>query len=341
MLRMGIIGMGKMARAHANWIIENKDMELIAICEKNKNRLKEIEERYKVPVFSDVEEFLKIKDMDIVVIVTTNEVHEELTIKSLDSGRHVIVEKPMSINYESTLRMIKAAEKNKKQIFVHQSSRWDRDYLFIRDVLASGLIGDLLVLKSKVIFCDEGWPGWGIDGMENPWRIKAKYFGGMLFDWGPHLVDQILQLMGRDPVGIYGIMQKALWSREVDDHFFTVLKFENNVYSEIECSNNSRITLPRWHIIGTKGTLEVKGKNEPFWDDIVVNYIKNDGKNEIQTVKLVGVKESGLEGGFYKDIIPYMEGKKKNFVTMYEASKVIKVLDLARESSEKDTLIKF
>ena len=341
MLKMGIIGMGKMARAHAGWIKENKEMVLVAICEKNISRHKQIEEDYRVPVYSDVDQFLKIKDLDIAVIVTTNEVHEELTIKALNCGKDVIVEKPMSVNYESTQKMIKVAEKNKKQVFVHQSSRWDRDFLLIKDVISSGLIGDILVLKTFVMYCDEGWPSWGIDGMSNPWRIKKQFYGGMLLDWGPHLVDQTLQIIGRDPESVYGILQCAVWSKEVDDHFLAILNYKDNIYCQLECSNNSRITLPRWHIIGTKGTLEVKGKNEPFWDDIEINYIKKDGRNEIQNIKLVGVKESGLEGGFYADIIPYMKGKKKNFVTMYEASKVVRILDMISQSSEKKAVIKF
>jgi predicted dehydrogenase len=341
MLKMAIIGMGTMAKAHAQWIQEHKDMELVAICEKNIERHKQIEDEYKVPVFSDADELLKLKDLDMVVIVTTNEVHEILTIKALDSGRDVIVEKPMSVSYESTLRMIKAAEKNKKQIFVHQSSRWDRDFLLIKDIVSKGLIGDILVLKTFVMYCDEGWPGYGVDGMRNPWRIKKEYYGGMLLDWGPHLVDQALQIMGRDPVEIYGLLQSAVWTREVDDHFLAILKYDDNVFCQLECSNNSRITLPRWHIIGTKGTIEVKGKPEPFWDEVELNYIKKNGKNDIQNTKLVDIEESGLEGGFYDDLIPYMKGKKKDFVTMHEASKVIKVLDLIRKSSEKGTLIKF
>jgi len=305
------------------------------------NRNEEIEAEYNVPVFSDVGKFLILDDLDIVVIAATNEVHEMLTIKALNSGKDVIVEKPMSINYESTQRMIKSAEKNEKQIFVHQSSRWDRDFLLIKDIISSGLIGDILVLKAFVMYCDEGWPSWGIDGMDNPWRIKKEFYGGLLLDWGPHLVDQTIQIMGRDPLGVYGLLQSVVWSKEVDDHFLAVLKYEDNIYCQLECSNNSRITLPRWHIIGTKGTIEVKGKPEPFWDEVEVNYINKDGKNDIQHTKLVGIKESGLEGGFYDDLIPYMSGKKNSFVTMYEASKVIKILDLISESSDRGAFVKF
>jgi len=128
------------------------------------------------------------------------------------------------------------------------------------------------------MLCDEGWPSWGIDGMANPWRVKAKYGGGMLYDWGPHLVDQILQLMGGDPIGVYGALQSGIWSSEVDDHFFAFLRFEGDVMCQIEASNNGRIDMPRWYVIGTKGTIIVPGKSEPFWDEVEINYIKDDGK---------------------------------------------------------------
>jgi len=341
MLKMGIIGMGKMGAFHADWIINNKYLNLVAICEKNEKRISEIKKQYGVDVYNDVDEFLRIKQLDFVVIVTTNEVHEELTVKALENKKNVIVEKPMSVNYESTVRMVKAAEKNGKHLFVHQSSRWDRDYLLVKDVINSGLIGDVLVIQSKVMLCDEGWPAWGIDGMANPWRIQAKYFGGMLLDWGPHLVDQLLLLMGKDPIGVYGVLQKGVWSKEVDDHFFAVLKFENDVVCQIEASNNARIPLPRWYIIGTKGTLEVKGKSEPLWDDVEIMYIKDDGKRECQKFKLYDICESGIEGGFYQDLVPFLNGEKKEFVSMYEASKVVKVLELIRKSSEENRFIEF
>lgn len=342
MLSMAIVGMGKMAAEHAKWIDENKDMKLTAICEKNVKRHTEIKEKYGVDVYSDIDSLLSSeKDLDFAVIVTTNEVHEELTIKALESGANVIVEKPMTLTYESTKRMVAAAEKNKKHLFVHQSSRWDREYLLIKETINSGKIGDILAIQSKVMLCDEGWPSWGIDGMANPWRIKAKYGGGMLLDWGPHLVDQMLQLMGEDPIGVYGVLQSGIWSSEVDDHFFAFLKFEGNILCQIEASNNGRIDMPRWYVIGTKGTIAVKGKAEPFWDEVEINYIKDDGKKEIEKIKLVGVCESGLEGGFYEDLVPYLNGKKKDFVSMHEAAKVVKVLEMIKKSSEENRFVEF
>ena len=341
MLKMAIVGMGKMAAEHAKWIIENKDMELIAICEKNVERHREIKEKYSVDVYEKVSDLISKIRLDFAVIVTTNPSHEGIAIEVLNTGINVIVEKPMTLTYQSAKKMIGAAEINKRHLFVHHSSRWDRDYLKVKEYIDSGVIGDILMVQSKAIFCDEFWPSWGIDGMANPWRIKAKYGGGLLFDWGPHLVDQILQIMGKDPIEIYGFLQSALWSKEVDDHFLALLKFENNIMAQVEVSNNGRISLPRWHVIGTKGTIMVPGKSEPFWNEVQLNYINKYGKNEIVTTELTGITESGLEGGFYSELVPYLEGKINKFVSMYDSANVVKVLETIKKSSEEGRFLEF
>ena len=339
LLRAGIIGMGKMGRAHADWIMANKDMELAAICEKNEQRVAALKAEYDVKVYSDIDAFLSESALDIVVVVTTNEVHETITVKALEAGAHVIVEKPMSLNYPSTQRMISAATKTGKKIFVHQSSRWDRDYYLVRDAIWSGQLGDVLCIQSKVMFCDEGWPSWGIDGMANPWRIKAQYGGGMLLDWGPHLVDQMLQMMGRLPEQIFGKVQAGVWSKEVDDYFFAMLDFGNGAVCQIECSNNAKLDLPRWYVVGTKGTIIVKGKREPFWDEAKVTCCDAYGKKRSETITLHGVKESGLEGGFYDDLVPYLKGEIADFVEMEQAANVIKTLDLIKKSDAERKIV--
>ena len=339
MLKMGIIGMGKMGEYHAGWMTPENQLRLVAACERNEDRVAELKQKYPIDFYSDVDDFLQKADIDFAVIVTTHDSHEELTIKALNAGKHVIVEKPMSMTYASTERMVATAEKNQKHLFVHQSSRWDRDFLLLKEVIKSGKLGDLLCIQSKVTMCDDGWPSWGIEGSNNPWRIKANYGGGMLLDWGPHLVDEILLLMGKDPLGVYGILQNGVWSKEVDDYFFGILRFENDVVCQIECSNNARLPAPRWFVIGTKGTFMVHGKKEPVWADVELFYEKEDGEKVHEKIELVDVKEFGIEGGFYRDLVPFLEGRKKEFVSMYEASKVIKILDLIKESSEENRFI--
>jgi len=335
MLKMGIVGFGKMGEFHAGWMTPENRLKLVAACDKNKQRLAEVKEKYDIRLYDDLDRFLSEEnDLDFVIIVTTHESHEPLTIKCLNAGFNVIVEKPMTMTYESAQRMVKAAEDNEKHLFVHQSSRWDRDFLLLKETIESGKLGKILQIESKVTLCDKGWPEWGIEGSDNPWRIKAKFGGGMPFDWGPHLVDEMMLLMDKEPNGVYGILQSGVWSEEVDDYFFAILDYDG-VVCQIECSNNARIPAPRWHVIGSKGTLLVEGKTEPVWKEVRINYVNAQGETLQEEITLVGAKESGIEGGFYRDLVAYLDGDVNKFVSKYETANVVKVLELIKKSSEE------
>ena len=341
MLKMGIIGMGKMAEFHAGWMTAKNQLELAAICEKNEKRIPDLQQKYSVPVISDVDQFLAQPDLDFVVITTTNEVHADLAIKAMQHGKNVIVEKPMAMDYASTVRMLQTAEKTKKHLFVHQSARWDRDFLLLKDILKSGLLGDLLLIKQHVMLCDEGWPAWGIDGMANPWRIKARFGGGMLYDWGPHLIDWTMQLTGKDPQSVFCILQSGVWGKEADDYCLGVMRFDNDLVCQFEASNNARLPVDRFYVVGARGTFLVKGKSIPVWDEAEMTYLNNNGEEIHQKWELVGAQESGIEGGFYRDLVPYLNGEKSEFVSMYEASKVIKVLELMQISNREKRVVQW
>ena len=92
---------------------------------------------------------------------------------------------------------------------------------------------------------------------------------------------------------------------------------------------------------GVKGTLKVKGTPTNVWDEAEINYIKDDGKKEIQKIKMVNHPGAGFSHGFYRDFIQFLKGKEKKFVTMYEGSKVVKILDLIKRSSEEKRYISF
>lgn len=340
MVNIGIIGFGKMARTHADIISKIDDLNLIAVSKRGPDRIEEIKDKYNVEVYTDNDKLLNIKEIDYIVITATNEVHEELAVKAFNKGKDVIVEKPMSTDYKSTLRMIKAAEESKKNLFVYNSMAWDWDFLLVKDIIESGKLGKVLVLKNNYGEFGEFWAGWGIHGLEDPWRIKANG-GGMLLDMGPHLVNQILLIMKKDPIGIYGMLQNGIWSKEVDDHFFSIIRFDNDIICQVEISNNCRINLPRWYIIGTKGTLRVTGSGDAVYDNVEINYSKDNGEKIIEKIKLADPIVGGSSPGFYIDFVKFLKGEIKEFESMYRASKVIKILDLIKRSSKENKFIKF
>lgn len=339
MLNIGIIGVGSMGLIHSALIKKNKNYNFLAACDRNTRQLDIIKNENKnLRCYQDYKELLKDQEIDFILIATTNEHHESLTIEALESGKNVIVEKPMSLNYESALRMIEAAEKFKKYLIVHHSRRWDKDFLIVKKYISSGILGKILSIQTRVMLCDEGWPAWSSEGMINPWRIKAGG-GGMLLDWGAHLIDQVLNIMGKNPKHVYGFIQKGVWSKEVEDYFYASLKFESELICQIEAGNNSLIPLPRWYLIGEKGTLLVKGSNIPVWDEVEIKQKNEFGIYETKNIKLHGIKE--ISEGFYNDLIIYLEDKNKNFISMYEAAEVLKVIDAIRQSSDSNTIINF
>jgi len=338
MLKIAIIGFGMQGIEHAKWINQNDGLKLIAICENNESRVGEIKNSYKVDVVTNFDEILDRKDIDYVVISTTNEFHEEYAIRALNKKKNVIVEKPMSMNYEGAQRMVKAAEINNKKLFVFHSTSWDRDFLLVKRIVNSNKLGKILSIQSRVIEFGEFWAGCGIDGMKNPWRIK-KPFGGMIGDWAPHLIEQLFLLTGKDPIGVYAITQCGIWRNEVEDHFIANIKYDNDLICQIEASNNCRLPLPRWFIIGEKGTFSMKSTLTNIWEEAEINYTTDDGEKLNEYFRLTDNVGAGLSGGFYKDLIPFLKGEKLEFVDIRRSLKGVKIIDAIRKSASENCYI--
>ena len=339
MLNMGIIGFGKMGMKHADLICCTPGLKLIAVSKKSKTRLEQIKDKYNVDVYTDNKDLLDIKDIDYVIISTTNETHEDLTIEAFRKGKNVIVEKPMSLDSKGAERMVKEAEKYGKKLFVYYSTLWDRDFLLVKNTIDSGILGKTLCFQSRWMLYGEYWAGDGIHGMENPWRIKAESGGGVLMDLGIHMIMQLLSIFKKDPVGVYGILQSALWATEVDDHFFAAIRYSDNMICQLEASNNCMIPLPRWYVIGTKGTLEINGSEKEMFNKAVLEFVNEAGNRQKQEIELIDYPGAGYSSGFYADFTKYIKGEKKDFISMYDAAKSMKILDAIKESDNKKKFI--
>ena len=118
MTNLGIIGMGRMGMMHADIIARIPGLKLVAVSKKSKSGIEDLVNKYGVDVYTDNNNLLDIKEIDYVIISTTNETHENLTIEAFKKGKNVLVEKPMSLDFPSAARMVEAAEKyNKKLLF--------------------------------------------------------------------------------------------------------------------------------------------------------------------------------------------------------------------------------
>ena len=121
--RVGLIGCGHIAQRHAGHIARLG--ELAAVCDVNESRAKSLGEKYAVPFFTSIEEFLKKADMDVVAVCSPNGLHATQTIQSLNAGFHVLCEKPMALSSSDCEEMIKTAERCNKRLFIVKQNRFN------------------------------------------------------------------------------------------------------------------------------------------------------------------------------------------------------------------------
>ncbi|MGI6634889.1 MAG: Gfo/Idh/MocA family protein [Christensenellales bacterium] len=339
----GIIGYGGMGRNHHCSIV-HPNILYTAAYDVDPMRLAVAQKDGLVPC-QTLEELLTMKDIELILVATPNHVHLELVLAALAAGKHVICEKPAALNSVDLARMYEAAEKAGKLFTIHQNRRWDRDYQIISQVVASGQLGKLFRIESRVQ---------GARGIADTWRRYARFGGGMLYDWGVHLIDQLLLLTNSSITGVFAECQ-YLNQQEVDENVRLTLFFKNDMSALVEIGTCNFQMLPRWYVCGKEGTTLI-----PYWDcqgeTIVSSGEEIPWEDEIKTVSVMGPSRTlqprgentirhlplpVADGicGFYEQMTHALEGRNEVPVTRVQAERVMRVIDLAFVSARKGQII--
>lgn len=249
-MKIAIIGYGGMGNNHRKYIIPRlndsdcpEKLEIAGIYDISEER-RVFARELGLHCFNSAEEIWSDESIEIVLIATPNDLHKPYVTEALSRGKNVIVEKPMGMDSEEVKQMYACADKYGKVFAVHQNRRWDDDYLTVKKIHDDGVIGRTYLIESRVM---------GSNGIPGAWRKVAAQGGGMMLDWGVHLIDQML-LMIDDVVTSVQCDYSFEAGEEVDDGFDLLVKFKSGVRYRIVVDTNSFIELPRWQIYGTDGT---------------------------------------------------------------------------------------
>lgn len=250
---IGLIGTGAVAQiAHIPFWKKIPEVELLAVCDKNKTKAQLIAEKFKIPYyFSEVEELFKLEPVQVIDICVPTRSHMELTVEALSAGKHVIVEKPMARNFQEAERMVQAAEKNDKKLMVAMNVRFRNDARILKTFAQSGELGDLFYFKS-------GWLRAREKLVTHGWFMNKEIAGGGVFmDLGIQLLDLGLWLMGNVTAdSVKATTFNKISHYEVEDTAFAFIRLNNGAILNIEVS----WTLPSLEdffntsIFGTHGT---------------------------------------------------------------------------------------
>ena len=241
-----IIGYGGMGSYHQKELMPHELVNVIGvydIAQKAQDKAREAG----LTVYNSLEQVLKDASVEAVLIATPNDVHKALSIAALRAGKQVICEKPIAMNVGELDDILAVAAETGNTFMVHQNRRWDPDFLVIRELYQNGQIGDLFQIESRVQ---------GANGIPGDWREQAEHGGGMLLDWGVHLIDQILWLID-NPVKSMAADFSYVLGQEVDDGFILYLTFENGIRSLIEVGTTNYSQLPRWYVKGLNGAAKI------------------------------------------------------------------------------------
>jgi predicted dehydrogenase len=340
-VKMAIIGTGGMAGWHFNNVQEKvRGLKIVGgydIREEANNRTRN---EWNVKAYQSPEEIYADKEVDLVLIATPNDVHKDYAIACLNAGKHVLCEKPVTLNAAELKKVMAAAEKSGKIFTVHQNRRWDKDYLTVRKIVNDNMIGNVYHIESRV------------QGSRRlfGWRAFKPNGGGLLLDWGVHLLDQILDLIPGKVTSVQAHIHNV-HHKEVDDAFTVLLRFENGCSVNVSITTNCYIEQPRWHLSGTDGTavildweqnghiIKLADPSIQDWEDAVIythagptHTMLPRPKYTTKTLKLPKGKGEWVD--LYRNIVAAINGKAELIVKPEQALRVMKVIDAAFASDK-------
>jgi len=250
-IKVGLVGFGISAKVfHAPFITTNNNFELVSVVERHKQESKELYPS--VQVVKTIEELLQNEEIDLVVITTPNETHFPYAKAALEAGKHVVLEKPVTNASEEALELLEIANSNSKLLSVYQNRRYVSDFFTIRDILDKKLLGEVHTFEGH-------YDRFRAEARPQAWREHALAGSGILFDLGPHLLDQVLYLFGI-PQTITADIRMQRPHAKVDDYFDLRLDF-GFLKVILQAGMLVREPGPRYLIHGTRGSFVKSGED--------------------------------------------------------------------------------
>ena len=299
-----------------------------------------------IHAFATLDEVLADPSIDLVTVAIPNDVHKEVVIRCLQAGKNVICEKPVALSTEDLQEMIDAANAAGKLFTVHQNRRWDVDFLAMKEIHDSGELGGIFNIESRIH---------GSRGIPSDWRGLKAFGGGMLLDWGVHLIDQILQIYTEKLEKVYCRFDH-ITNKEVDDGIQLYLYFENDVRAYIEVGTYNFISMPRFYMQGEKGTALITDWREKAqlvkckaWHESDVVPVETAAgvtktmapRDEITVDTFEWERPVSDVHDYYRNVCAAIEGKETQLVTHEQMMTVLKVIEAAFASAESGLPVEF
>ena len=335
-IRAAILGYGRSGSSmHAGAIAHNADdFEMVAACDVDPERKKQAAERFGCAVYDDYHEMLAKEELDLVSVITRSDQHCQMVCDCLQAGVNTLVTKPWAVSAAEGERMVAAADDSGKTLFPWLPARWGREVVRLKELMVEEAIGKVFLIRraqgSFATRCD--------------WQTERRCGGGYLLNWGPHIVDPPVVLMGSPVKSVYGRMKQTINPGDVEDVFMAILNLGNGAIVQAEYTVSVE-DLPSWFIQGDRGTIVVRGdtikicRNTPSRPDDPTKYatMKSGSAGETEE-KLVGA-QYGDQNQVYAEVALALKGERDFPVKPEHALELSRVLDAIRTSDAENRVV--
>jgi predicted dehydrogenase len=322
-IKVGTIGYGgafNMGKHHINDLCKNEGFQPAAVCDLDPERVKIASTDFPgIETYTDVDTMLRKSDVELLVIILPHNVHAKVAIQCLSAGRHVVVEKPFAITVKECDDMIAMAKKKKVLLSTYHNRHWDSNILTIMKHLPK--IGRPFRWESSAVNYNEPreW-----------WRSYKEVSGGIIYDWGAHFVEWMLQVMDYEMLEINGYMVKEVWKKFTnEDEMEAVVRFKGNAVASHTASDITTQGKDQIRIVGTKGAIVATHGSVDVYT-----------KEKTGRVKTSVPMEPARNADYYKNVHDHFFKGQKLIITPEWARRVIQVLDYAGVSARKGTGVK-
>jgi len=330
--KFAVVGYGGMGSWHVNHALKSDVLELCGIYDIDKKKSALAEERG-IKAYASLDDVINDRDVELVTVAIPNDVHLDTVCRLLKGGKNVICEKPVALSTEEFNIMVKTAEESGKLFTVHQNRRWDVDYLAIQAICDSGEIGKPLRIESRIH---------GSRGIPSDWRGIKQYGGGMILDWGVHLIDQLMLVYKDEKIATINCEETHITNKEVDDGFYLTITFESGAVAFVEVGTYNFLPLPRFYMKSEHGTALIQDWREKtkvakckYWheNDVLpvqtaAGLTKTMAPRDSITMDVYEkeIPKSDVHD-FYRNVCNAIDGKENQLVTHAQVGLVLKIME--------------
>jgi len=336
-VRVALLGYGAIGHEHNRAVAAVSGLSLSLVCDRMPARLDIA--RQVAPAArttTDSHDVIADNDTDLVVVSTPPDTHAAWALQALDAGKHVVIEKPFALSTADADEVLDRAAERGRLAAVYQNRRADPDFLALRRLVRAGAIGEVFHLEAFV-------GGYGHPC--NYWHSDEGVSGGAIYDWGAHVLDQILEVMPNQIEHVTAAEHKRRWHDVTNaDHSRVTLRFAGGAEAVFVHSDLAAALKPRWYVLGTEGAVVGHWRTERVVSRTDVGTLAEDVLAPADAPPRLTLHQPdgsvtdlatppGPDYAFHQELADHLLAGLPMTVAGAQSRRVVAVLEAARESA--------